>query len=223
MPKQVDPQQRRQLIAQALLELAARRGLQAVSLRQVAAEAGVTAGMVQHYFSNKEEMMRFAMREASARYEMRMNRAFGELGEAPTPREVVGTLLTALLPLNESEHDDARVALAFQAYAATHDGAEEELTKGDEDMRSFVAEQIRTAQTSRIAEVPTPHDETVTAHFPDPVLAATALLGAAEGLAMHILSSKLSPDLARAALGAQLDALFDPNGSAIRTDDRVRR
>lgn len=208
MPKQVDPQQRRELIADALLNLAARQGLQAVSLRQVAAEAGVTAGMVQHYFSNKEEMMRFAMKEASGRYETRMNEAFAQLEENPTPRQLVGTLLTTLLPLNEHEYDDARVALAFQAYAATTDSASQELSQGDEGMRAFIAEQLREAHAARPDGPQTPPGNATSRDSLHPMHAAAALLGATEGLGMHILSSQLAPDVALAALELQLDTFF---------------
>lgn len=61
MPKKVDRHERRTLIADALMRVAARQGLEAVSLRHVAAEAGVSPGMVQHYFRTKDEMMAFAM------------------------------------------------------------------------------------------------------------------------------------------------------------------
>lgn len=195
MPKQVDPQQRRELIAAALLKLAARQGLQAVSLRQVASEAGVTAGMVQHYFSSKEEMMRFAMQEASKRYETRMNVAFAQLGEHPTPKQTVQTLLTTLLPLEESERDDARVALAFQAYAATNENASKDLNAGDDGMRSFIEQQLRVADRTTI----------------EPGVAAAALLGTVEGLGMHVLSSKLPPEQALLALEAQVEIFFGPD------------
>ena len=71
MPKKVDHQQRREQIAAALMRVVANDGLEAVSLRHVAAEAGVTAGMVQHYFPSKEAMMDFAMQSASARFDSR--------------------------------------------------------------------------------------------------------------------------------------------------------
>lgn len=209
MPKQVDPQQRRELIAAALLKLAARQGLQAVSLRQVAAEAGVTAGMVQHYFSSKEEMMRFAMHEASKRYEARMNQAFAQLGTSPTPKQTVRTLLTTLLPLNESERDDARVALAFQAYAATNDRASEDLSSGDDGMRAFIEQQLQLAQQSAQSD-PGSSKQSATVKV-EPGVAAAALLGSVEGLGMHILSSKLPADQALAALEAQLDTFFGPD------------
>jgi len=74
VPKQVDPHERRTLLADALLRVAAHRGLMDVSLRHVAAEAGVTAGMVQHYFRTKDEMMIFALDVIAARRQGRARR-----------------------------------------------------------------------------------------------------------------------------------------------------
>ncbi|NLZ97477.1 MAG: TetR family transcriptional regulator, partial [Micrococcus sp.] len=50
MPKIVDHEQRRRELAQAIWSIIALRGLSAVTLRSVAAEAGVSMGTVQHYF-----------------------------------------------------------------------------------------------------------------------------------------------------------------------------
>ena len=61
MPKRVDPLARRHSIAEAVFRLAAARGADAVSLRDVAGEAGVSLGMVQHYFRSKDEMLLFAL------------------------------------------------------------------------------------------------------------------------------------------------------------------
>ena len=57
MPRRVDHQLRRKQLADAVMRLAATEGLEEVSLRHVAAEAGVSTGMVQHYFRTKDEMM----------------------------------------------------------------------------------------------------------------------------------------------------------------------
>ncbi|MGO8957818.1 MAG: TetR family transcriptional regulator [Streptosporangiaceae bacterium] len=53
MPKQVDHQQRRWHIGEAVLRLIATRGLEAARLRNVAAEAEVSMGTVQHYFTSR--------------------------------------------------------------------------------------------------------------------------------------------------------------------------
>lgn len=197
MPKKVDHRERREQIAAALLRVAGEHGLEAVSLRHVAANAGVTSGMVQHYFPSKDAMMSFAMRSASARYEARMNDAIAGLGEDPTARELVDTMLTALLPLDENHVADARVALAFQSYAATNRDAAEELGAGSAQMRAYIAELLRGASTGERADI-----------IADPVHTATALLAMAEGLAVQILSAGLSTEVAAAALQHHLDLVF---------------
>lgn len=191
MPKRVDREERRQRIAAALLRVAARDGLAAVSLRHVATEAGVTAGMVQHYFPSKDSMMEFAMRTASASYEERIRAGLAELGETPTPREVVGVLLGALLPIDDAGRADARVALAFQAYAATHPEAAAYLEEGNVLLRAHLA---------KLIDASSPH--------PDPLSAATALLATAEGLGVHMLSGELPAADARNALEQLIDAVF---------------
>ena len=118
MPKRVDHRERRTLIADALMRVAAERGLEAVSLRHVAAAAGVSSGMVQHYFRTRDEMMTFALAVVRDRNEARVTRAIAALGETPAPRELLRTMLAALLPLDEERRADGRVALAFLAYTA---------------------------------------------------------------------------------------------------------
>ena len=44
-----------------------------------------------------------------------------------------------MLPTSETERDDARVALAFQAYAATHGSAAEYLEQGNVLVRDYLA------------------------------------------------------------------------------------
>lgn len=197
MPKKVDHQERRERIAAALMQVAADRGLEAVSLRHVAAEAGVTAGMVQHYFPSKDTMMDFAMSAASARYETRMTRAVGRLGEDPAPRDLIDAMLSTLLPSDEAERADARVALAFMAYAVTRSQTAAALGESNAQMRGFLAEQIRSAQKAGA----------VSADL-DPDRAAAGLFASVEGLAMHVLSAGLSAGEARAALDTHIGLVF---------------
>ena len=197
VPKKVDHHERREQIASALMRVAARDGLEAVSLRHVAAEAGVTSGMVQHYFPTKDQMMLFAMRSASARYEQRMAEAVGELGEHPAPRDLVGAVLRTLLPTDEEQQADARVALAFQSYAALNPPAADGLSSDGAQFRAFIADLVRDGRPPGGA-----------AAAVDPTRAATALFAVAEGLGVHMLSSGLPVDAALSALEAQLDLTF---------------
>ena len=197
MPKKVDHQQRREQIAAALMRVVANDGLEAVSLRHVAAEAGVTAGMVQHYFPSKEAMMDFAMQSASARYEAQVTEAIAMLGEDPPVRKLIRTLLVTMLPLDESGRANGRVALAFHAHAATRREAAEHLGEDTAGLRDFIAGLLRSAQDAgRVGSAI------------DPAHAAAVLVAVTDGLALHLLSHDLRSVTATAALDAQLDLIF---------------
>jgi AcrR family transcriptional regulator len=188
MPKKVDHRERRTLIADALMRVAAHRGLEAVSLRHVAVEAGVSAGMVQHYFATKDEMMAFAMAVVRDRSQARIGEAMSRLGDDPPPRLLLRTMIATVLPLDEQSGDDGRVALAFLAYSAVRPtvGLDREDTA---QMLSFFAELIP---------------------GPDPAHAAAGLLALMEGLGMYLLSGQYGAEQALDALDAHLDLLFSP-------------
>lgn len=53
--------QRRRDIAEAVFAVIGSRGFDAVSLREVATQAGVSMGSVRHYFTSKDEMLVFTL------------------------------------------------------------------------------------------------------------------------------------------------------------------
>lgn len=61
MPKVVDREQRRDEVVAALWRLAYRDGWDAVSLRKVASEAGLSLGSVQHYFAGLDDLLDHAV------------------------------------------------------------------------------------------------------------------------------------------------------------------
>lgn len=187
MPKKVDRQKRRTLIADALMRVAADQGLEAVSLRHVAAEAGVSAGMVQHYFRTKDEMMSFALAVVRDRSQIRVTEAVARLGDHPAPRLLLRTMITALLPLDEQTRDDGRVALGFLAYTAVRPAAAASLREENAQMVDFVARMI-----------PSPNAEA----------AAAGLLALMEGLGIYLLGGHLTAEQALNALDAHLDLVF---------------
>jgi AcrR family transcriptional regulator len=197
VPKQVDHGQRRTLIADALMRVAADRGLEAVSLRHVAEEAGVSAGMVQHYFRTRDEMMEFAMRVVRERVGRRMEAAGAALGSAPTVRAALRAMLVELLPVDEPRRVDGRVALAFLAYAAVRPAAAASMRPDTAGMLAFITEQLHTAQHA--GEV-----------RPDvsPAAAAVGLVAVIEGLGLYLLGDNYPPQTALDALDAHLDLIF---------------
>lgn len=187
MPKKVDPEERRRLIADALMRVAAEQGLESVSLRHVAARAGVSAGMVQHYFRTRDEMMTFALAVVQERTRLRVTAALAGLGDAPPPRLLLRTMLGALLPLDDQSRDNGRVALAFLAYTAVRPAAAAELHDGTAQLVDFVAGLLG---------------------GPDRVGAAAGVLALMEGLGIYLLGGQFTERQALRALDAHLDLLF---------------
>ncbi|MER7891596.1 TetR/AcrR family transcriptional regulator [Micromonospora sp. NPDC094482] len=187
MPKKVDRHERRTLIADALMRVAARQGMEAVSLRHVANEAGVSPGMVQHYFRTKDEMMAFAMTVVRERNQARVTEAISRLGEQPAPRSLLRAMITAVLPLTEESRIDGRVALAFLAYTAVRPDAAAGIGADTQEMLGFMAGLLP---------------------GPDRDGRAAGLLALMEGLGVYLLGGHYTAEQALAALDAQLDIVF---------------
>jgi AcrR family transcriptional regulator len=122
MPRKVDHDQRRRHIVEALLRITGAHGLEAVSLREVANEAGVSMGAVQHYFASKDEMLLFALQHwlslgVHERFTERV-RARLACDAASAPAAVLRAVAAEYLPYDEPSRSDVRVALAFLSRAA---------------------------------------------------------------------------------------------------------
>ncbi|TCP54267.1 TetR family transcriptional regulator [Tamaricihabitans halophyticus] len=107
----------RERILTALVELVATRGLEAVSVRQVAAQAGVTGGMVQHHFSTKQQMIRAAM----AAITENLAELVAEAQTGLPPGSALRSICRMLVPLDDERMVHARIWLAFLARAAVDD------------------------------------------------------------------------------------------------------
>jgi len=57
MPKVVDRTEKREEVLEATWRLMARVGIDRVSIREIAAEAGCSTGVIAHYFKNKEDVL----------------------------------------------------------------------------------------------------------------------------------------------------------------------
>ncbi|WP_027930963.1 TetR/AcrR family transcriptional regulator [Amycolatopsis thermoflava] len=139
MPKRVDHEQRRQLIADAVRRIAADRGLEAVSLGEVAAEAGISKGLVQHYFPSRDDMLRYATRTLRDRVGDRLRTAQAEL---PGLRAA----LIALLPLDDESRTEALVANAFVVRALKDPEIAERFRLGHAQLRDAISAMVTAAQ-----------------------------------------------------------------------------
>lgn len=127
MPKIVDADDRRELVADAVFQVITDRGLTQASLRNVAHEAGLALGSVRHYFLNQGELMEFAFRVNSERIHLRALEQLEALEDAELPQsgpelvEACAAVLEELLPLDADRSAEAQVRMEFMLAARTNE------------------------------------------------------------------------------------------------------
>ena len=113
MPKYVDHHARRLLVTEVAAEIVAARGVEALTVRAVAAATGFSTAVVSHYFLDKRDLLRSTFRAAANRSTSRFESA------ATADRRSVVSCLEALLPLDDDSRRDWRVFVAFWGTAAS--------------------------------------------------------------------------------------------------------
>lgn len=182
MPKIVDADDRRELVANAVYQVIADSGLTQASLRNVAKEAGLALGSVRHYFDNQAELMEFAFRVNSERIHLRALDSLEALEQDPLPTDRSGLLekcavvLEELLPLDEARRADAVVHMEFMLDARTNTGLME---AAQDDYRATGAVVGRVLL--QLMESPLAADSLV------PVDEAERLIGLLDGLSLRMV------------------------------------
>lgn len=188
-------QHRRTQLTDVLLGITAARGLDQVSVREVASAAGVSIGTVQHYFATKDEMLVFAFRQVVERTRARL----GGIDARSGPRRALGAALRELLPLDQARLAECRVYLAFAARAATAPA----LAAVQKETLSAIQAELEQALSAAIA---------ARNRGPalDTVLEARLLLAVVDGLMFDAVSAPgtLTPAELETALDTHLDRLM---------------
>ncbi|MCT9930370.1 TetR/AcrR family transcriptional regulator [Planotetraspora sp. A-T 1434] len=202
MPKQVDHDERRRQLTEALLRIASTRGLQAVSMREIAAEAGVSLRVVQYYFTDKQALLDSGLAELAARLDRRVRqRAAADTGRLST-RGVFEAVLGAILPSDEQSRLDSLAWTAYYTAALTDPAlAAAALTRPDA-LEDFLTTRLTTAQQAGDL-----------ASDRDPRTEVATLLALANGLTASVLGRQRSHAAATAIIDYHLDRLFGPTAT----------
>ncbi|GLY66601.1 TetR/AcrR family transcriptional regulator [Amycolatopsis taiwanensis] len=196
MPKQVDHRERRETIARALWRVVEQRGIAHASVREVAQEAGISHGAVQHYFATREEMLVFAMDFASEQTSLRVAEGVGELGNSPHPRDVLRVLLAEMLPLHPDARATSRMSAAYVLEALHNANIHARARDGLAQGRDLIEQIVRQAITDgHISPGRDPATE-------------TNLLLTLTGLTPLIELNVIEPQEALAAVDQHLNRLF---------------
>jgi len=149
VPRQVDHEERRREIVEALLRVGARDGLGAASVRNVAKEAGVPAPRVQYYFPTKAAMLDAAMFHLGQRVVGRGMALQAEAGPDPSPETMIRAALAGARPVDaETRHDLVLFFLFFVAALTDDSMAETNLVASQRFIAGFFLEWIRQAQAA---------------------------------------------------------------------------
>lgn len=103
----VDHNKHRQKIAAIAVEVIASEGMDAATVRNIAARAGCSTTLITHYFNDKDELLLLAYRHISTLAVERL-----EAVTARDPADVLGALL-AMVPVDEHSLKGWRVYVAF--------------------------------------------------------------------------------------------------------------
>ncbi|MEV4873270.1 TetR/AcrR family transcriptional regulator [Streptomyces syringium] len=199
MPKRVDHEERRQKIAEALWRIACERGLDGASLRDVAAEAGISLGQLQHYFSSKDDMLVFALDHISTLAARRIGERVHALAEAPAPRDILRESAVEMLPLDDNSRTGNLVQIAYFVRAVHDERLRRHAKEGIPALRGLFAHQIREG----IARGEVAADR-------DPDTEAMLLIALIDGLTNYTLLEVVSGTEALRLVDAHLDRLFTP-------------
>ena len=195
VPKLIDHERRRAELAEAVWRIVDRDGLGAVSVRHVAAEAGVSAGSLRHVLASREEMLDAAMELVVERARDR----FTARARLPLRnRDDLVALLAELLPLDEERRLELRTHLGLVVAGSGQAGTVAWRTRFD----AAVREACRTVLRGGVGAGLLAPDLDLEGE-------ASRLHVLVDGLALHLLGpgEDIDGDDARAALDRHLAAL----------------
>ncbi|MCO7274675.1 MULTISPECIES: TetR/AcrR family transcriptional regulator [Cellulosimicrobium] len=145
MPKLVDYQERRAAIARALWRVVDQQGWTKATMREVASEAGVSLGHVQHYFASRTALLTFAMEFAAEQTADRVARGLAALDQPPHPRDVLRLVLVEMLPLHPDARASSRMSAAYVLEALHDPTLRKQASLGLRDGRALLERLVREA------------------------------------------------------------------------------
>jgi len=113
MPKLVDVDARRKDLLEAVWRIIPRSGIAAATTRAIAREAGVSNGVLSHYFPDKDSLLIEALRTAYNRAQARMR----DVTRGLVGLDAVRAIMIEALPLDEKRLVEAQVGVSFWGLA----------------------------------------------------------------------------------------------------------
>ncbi|MEV5682757.1 TetR/AcrR family transcriptional regulator [Streptomyces sp. NPDC052164] len=204
MPRTADHDERRRQIADAICELISEHGLDAVTVARTAGAAGMSVGLVQHYFRTKDQMLLHAFNEVGARIRSRADEHIRAGAEHRRPiSRVLAEAMREFIPLDDRRRTEFRVTRAFAGRALDAPALAEVDVETARQLREDIARAVHHGK--ECGEVEADLD-----HWP----AAVRLTAVTEGLAMQVyrdpagVNGVPADELSASVIAAELAAVF---------------
>ncbi|WP_161500950.1 TetR family transcriptional regulator C-terminal domain-containing protein [Embleya scabrispora] len=166
--RRLPPEERRETILRATVRLGLTGGLDRLTSRQIAVEAGVTGGLVNHYFPNMDDLVAAAFALAATE---EIHATFADVEQRPTPPARLRRLID--LYFAEEGYEVNRLWLDAWSMAPRRPAL---LAEVERQMDHWV---------ERLAPLITEGVERGAFRTPDPTASARRLLALLDGAALH--------------------------------------
>lgn len=195
MPRNIDTEERKHLIAKAAWGIVATQGLKGATVRNIAEAAHLSVGSVQHVFKSSKDIYLFAMDQAVSNAAARIDATLSLVND---PLATAQHVLCELLPLDEIRKTEARTWLAFTAEALV----DPSLVEASKAMQRLLRQVARSC-IEALDEAELLHADT------DIELETASLQALVDGLTLQMLAApkSLPPSKAKEALNSYLRRL----------------
>lgn len=195
MPRLIDHARREDELAEAVWRVIRREGASGVSVRTVAAEAGLSTGSLRHSFPSRIDLVAHATALVAERIAARI----GSRRSEPDARRRAVRVLAERLPLDDARRAEAEVTAALLAEAASHPRLREVRARAHAAARETCLEQLAQLRAAGLLRPDA-----------DPEAEADHLQALVAGLAQQLLAGDPDPARGARALGVlerHVDAL----------------
>lgn len=196
MPKKVDHEARREELVRAAWRVIAARGIDEVTIREIARESGYSSGVLAHYFENKDDLLAHALRlshqQIFKRYEAEV--------KTPVPADALKAILLDNLPLEEQRDLETRIEMSFWARSLRNEALNQIQHEESEGLRALLRGLIDDSQEEGAISPKYDREQVL------------GLLGALiDGISLHALlyPERLSPERQQAMMEFALELLGD--------------
>lgn len=115
MPKIVDHDQKRKIIAEKAWAIIEKEGIEKASIRRIAQEAGMSAGALRHYFSTQDELLLFLIEYYLGKGKERSD----HMQWSTNTLQAVKEILLELVPVDQEKQTETGIWLVFAVRSLT--------------------------------------------------------------------------------------------------------